>query len=798
MNRIFTAIVLLLIAGSAFADTGALANSKTFVSHLAPPESDYSVAYLGEIFGTVGNVLQGGSGQILGKMFDVFNKGLIAVAALFLGYTTITTVLSAATEGSFMTQNKKIHFTLLRVAFGFALVIPSSTTGYSMLQSIYMKIVIEGVGLADKTWDTALQYIQYGGKLYIRPAKMGNDTGIIAAMVSPTSGTTGPASQIFQDEVCMFKSKMWQKEANGLDSSSSHVSDFRPVYDEKNGYIYFPGVGNWNSTTHTMIENSDCYNGSTTGSCSSGQQTAACGSAQDYYSIDSSTTAGSAGTNSAAIAGMTAGRQDALKQYSYSAMKQLVLSLLPVARSYADNSGAALPANPGPVTLPALSGLTTKQDANVKSAFSAVLAYMNLITPYQNAVNSTAANGLTGSSFSIAAAEKQGWITAGGFYWAVERTNNSSAAASVSAMIPAITAPTTSNWTATTALADAAPYINTLWNRFIGAQENNIGANGDQSNGSNQAMASSPLSTVVSSDFELQDAGDYNPIIAVMDEGKRMLDAVVAMWSIAIAISVGASVAAGVCDSTSPGWAILRTSLIWVKSLLMLFTTMLLGPGVILGYYVPLYPFAVFTFAAVGWFALVIEGMAAAPLVCLGMTHPEGHDFLGKGEQALMLFLSIFLRPALMIIGLIAAMVVSFVAFRLLIGGFNNVLSSLYNSNKGAFQQDFLIAISECMVLVIFGMLTMELIEQCYKLIYQLPNNIMQWIGGPRTGDEYGQGASKMQGTVSAGASAGGKGMEGLASADGSGMQDKEGKGNLKKRYEARKAAKAADIKTDD
>src|SRR3990167_5382405 len=134
MNRLFTAIILLLVSGVALADTtGTLTQAQNFASTISPPETDYSVAYLSQIFGTVGNVLQGTSGQILGNMFKILNEGLLVVAALWLGYTTITTTLHASQEGSFMGQNRNIMFVLLRVAFGFALIIPSSTTGYSLL-----------------------------------------------------------------------------------------------------------------------------------------------------------------------------------------------------------------------------------------------------------------------------------------------------------------------------------------------------------------------------------------------------------------------------------------------------------------------------------------------------------------------------------------------------------------------------------------------------------------------------------------------------------------------------------------
>ena len=70
------------------------------------------------------------------------------------------------------------------------------------------------------------------------------------------------------------------------------------------------------------------------------------------------------------------------------------------------------------------------------------------------------------------------------------------------------------------------------------------------------------------------------------------------------------------------------------------------------------------------------------------------------------------------------------------------------------------------MILVIFAFMTMELIEQCFKLIYQLPNAILKWIGGPQTGDEYGQMAAQLKNTVSTASSSGKEFMQGADKAN--------------------------------
>jgi len=111
----------------------------------------------------------------------------------------------------------------------------------------------------------------------------------------------------------------------------------------------------------------------------------------------------------------------------------------------------------------------------------------------------------------------------------------------------------------------------------------------------------------------------------------------------------------------------------------------------------------------------------------------------------------------------------------------------LVNSPNTAFGDGFLAIITQTMIMVIFGMITMELIEQSYKLIYQLPNNIMRWIGGPQMGEDYGQMASAIKGAVS--------GAGGSLQSAGQGTLDNAGKAEegLSKAYDLKKQEQAQD-----
>ena len=79
------------------------------------------------------------------------------------------------------------------------------------------------------------------------------------------------------------------------------------------------------------------------------------------------------------------------------------------------------------------------------------------------------------------------------------------------------------------------------------------------------------------------------------------------------------------------------------------FAMIVYSMGNFMGFFIPFIPVA-FTMAAIGWLMLVIEAMIAAPLVALGLTNPQGHDYLGMAQQSVLMFTATMLRPAIIII----------------------------------------------------------------------------------------------------------------------------------------------------
>lgn len=173
----------------------------------------------------------------------------------------------------------------------------------------------------------------------------------------------------------------------------------------------------------------------------------------------------------------------------------------------------------------------------------------------------------------------------------------------------------------------------------------------------------------------------------------------------------------------------IKGTYLWVP-LVMSTAVPIMTLAMVLAFYAPMIPFLIWCLACINWMIGVIESMVAAPIVALGITSPQGHDFLGKAELCMMLILAVFIRPAAMVIGFIFAVCIAYFGFYL----FNFMMfytMQIYLSSviiniggkAGAVLLGFLLMVY-CYTVITF-------VNQIFSMIYQIPNKIMRWIGVP-------------------------------------------------------------------
>lgn len=202
--------------------------------------------------------------------------------------------------------------------------------------------------------------------------------------------------------------------------------------------------------------------------------------------------------------------------------------------------------------------------------------------------------------------------------------------------------------------------------------------------------------------------------------------------------------------------AVMEAWLPFGTSLAMMF----FGLGIMMGVYLPFIPFLLYLFGVIGWLISVIEAMVAAPLVAMGVTHPEGHDLLGKAEQSVMLLLGVFIRPAAMVIGLILAITLNYIMVGFFNFGFIVTVNPILNSLESG--QSFQLVIVAA-TLIVYVYILIEVINQCFSMIFQIPDKLLRWIGGPQEQSSAAQAMNQIKGGVSSSASQGAQGASSSA-----------------------------------
>lgn len=717
---------------------------------LNPPVTDKSLSYLGQLFGTVGNVLHGSSGQLIGQMFGVFNYGIVLVAGTFVSYTVFMTAIKTSQDGSFMGREGKSAWVIVRTATGFGMLAPVFN-GYSTIQVIVMWVVVHGVAFADFTWATALTYLKdAGGTVYTAP--------------QDPSGRIGEVMSVLDNQVCMYGAEAYAKTKfkQRQESSAAPASSIPGVAQLQSAGLLPTG---FYPKTCCVKNRPDCgpgkqlpYNGMCfPGIDNSGEKIEqGCGYIA-FATSDPITTSAKKGTEKEIeekANKLAAAKRKA--KYQFAVTNQIVLDLASVAKGIVDGKiGKA-----GDLK----SSITS---TTLGSIVGAAADYLNIILPYSSQMSSSAQDFIN-NYYSLALA--QGWIMAGAYYYDLSKVNRE---AKNAAKFTLNVATPNSSKTQKLNAGYLARYQNNLQpvadsykdnakmaaSMVAGLDKSDMTADlsPDDGGGSKWVTIITPTKLIKSMTTSWQSDVGGNPILYLAGLGDTLMNGAIVAWGATIAVIFGLIAAISAGSSVNPLPFAGQAATAFLVPVLTGIVGALFVSGATLAIYVPLIPYILFVFGAIGWLIFVVEAMIAAPLVALGVTHPEGHDFMGKSEQSMMILLSVFLRPVLMVMGLLTGMVLSFVALRVLNSGFFYMASNVLRLGGGLALPFIFVA-----VIVVYVSLVVSLVNQAYSLIYVIPDRVMRWIGGPQ--DQTGIGKEALQAAGGAVKEAGGtlsKGMEG-------------------------------------
>lgn len=787
-------------------------------------ENDLSMTYLYHIFGSMNGLiptppsltnLQSASSStyntmtMLGVMFNTFNSVMLAIGALIVVYVTIVGVMATAHEGEFMGKKFNSIWLPIRTVFGIASLIPTSS-GYSVIQLIFMWIIIQGIAAADTLWSTTLSARSILGTPY-------SD----ATVPDVTSGQA--IATLFQGLVCGATANLSYPNPSGGSTGNYYCSDKTCG----NSFYEFVSGGTTNDNTITLGPNGVCgkvtYCNPDGEACSNqnSMQCIACKAQNAALAAIVPTLAGIAeqlATSDYTYRNFTATSYNQANNTDWKAIYDFCANQNPAisesqccVATKLDTPGMSCPTGSG-TSLPAVDissgaqsdAISASDDAVTKLYYPYMMDSGNISNFEQIAADNYSAalqtalktyiqvSANTPSNLESATigfpglglpagrifeqGDRGGWILGGMFYYVIAiegapsalahatpkfdvsltadelmnyRTNIAAASALMEAAQPATAEKTTTASTAAQVMLSLkssslqVPGSNKVIKKLIKPLVKYL------------LIPAFQVLIAALNDLILLAGGPINGLQVI---GFLMMQLSGGLYTGFLLLSIYFAFGMGVMGVMSFGIFAIAMAFAYalVAPVVLAFITWLLVTGALLSIFLPLVPFTIFFFGVIGWFMAVIEAMVAAPLVAIGILSPnaQGHELLGKAEHAMGAMLAIFLRPSLMIFGLVGAMLLIVVVLQFLILSFGFVMLFI---TKGVIDP-----LSFVLFVSIFVYLVISTATKCFALIHMIPHQVMIWIAvHHQPGDRGAEGVEQLQQKVSGAAGHGAQLAEG-------------------------------------
>ncbi len=719
---IFFAGIMSILPEFAFAaecisdpSTGALCNTSNS-AFFTPAPNDQSIIYLGELFGSIPPILAGTGSGLMGALFKLFNTAVLTLGIIFAGYTTFVGILNTAGEGEMLGKGWSSIWVPIRTVAGIGLLVPTGS-GYCVVQVFMMWLLVQGIGAADTLTGAIIDYMQSGQAVFVK----GNTPNSDGKTTYVTTWDNNTIKTAYQGLSCM---QAYQKEFPAV--NPTYVTPPAPESSSKKivyNFIAYTQTG-VNSTGAPISKPKSC----------------------GKIIFDNST-----------------GAPETIAHYLTQGLNAIMPSL---------NSAAHFMVNDVPViTAPN----TTAEQQTMQDTFNFVGSdFMNEVANTYNSYVIQANNatytipffGGAGPSYAnFEDVRSYGWVTLGSIYWDMAQSEGAHGDAA-DKVAKFLFDPRFENINDTAKWAgyysdDATTYGQTYANQFIAdlvesrKADNNSFTTADNS----YAMAASGVlsSMTLGSLQEIEhklDSGQ-NPMIAAQSIGHDITIGVESALTALMILATGSALYFGLYSSINSGYLVYQTIIALALPGLMVVSGLMLVLGGTLSVVIPFIPALAYFLAVVAWMIATLETIVAAPIVAIGVIHPEGHAVFGKAEPAIMLMTNMFLRPSLIVIGMAAGIILSFITMQFVNFGFARAMDSVLGGQNPS-------SMEATLFLTTYVGLILACVNKSFSTIDAIPEQVMRWIqGGEATKFGGGQEAmQKLQGSQeSSGQKAGGDSM---------------------------------------
>lgn len=644
------------------------------ITEAAQRAGDKSREALVTIYGNVVNnplATDGGGDTVLASIFQVSNGIIMVIAGLFVGYQLFRKTAQTAHDGSVFDRAQHTFWQPVRLVFGMCSLFPTAN-GWCVAQLLLLwSAASVGVGSGNLATDAAIVAFRDGKSMVMQP-------------VAPS--TVRLARNVFESDLCMhgINAGLAQAQANGALLPEDSFVQQRAT---DSGFAlqnasFVCGGADLNSDFAPQAQSTNWFG----------------------PTIDTST----------------------VRQAHLTALQQLQATLNPAAQQFVNavvqrqTNGAALP--------------------------DAELAIQSAAQQYENTVNAaigTKQGELSALADKLAGAIQQGgWLTLGAWYqtFAQANTKLSDAAAATAHTYGA----SAGGDPAMLSVYDAA------LEAFRAQQSSTSHAAALDNSGDQQSKASSATdpAQVIGSWFKapgqrLVNAlvnvnafagqnGQVNPLIKMKNIGDYTLgiaEAGIAGYTglkVVTSVTNGGSIiglASSALNLTTGARDVMQGVADGVAPFLVPLILLLLLIGGMLSTYIPMVPFIIWFGAAINWMAVVGEGVMATPLWAFTHLGAQGDGMGDRSAHGYVFLLNAMLRPLLMVMGF-------FLGGAIVIAG-GTLLNGLFGIAVANAQFDSITGmVSVLFYLFIYLSMATNLIHTAFNLIYLVPDQVINWVGG--------------------------------------------------------------------
>lgn len=220
-----------------------------------------------------------------------------------------------------------------------------------------------------------------------------------------------------------------------------------------------------------------------------------------------------------------------------------------------------------------------------------------------------------------------------------------------------------------------------------------------------------------------------HPLAMLSSLGRSMIESSITNLGVAVGSTIGGGVM-NIMGGFASGKILANTASSFLGTVVS--STILIG--FMLYYVLPFMPFVYFFFALGGWVKSIFEAMVAMPIWALAHLRIDGDGLPGPGaSNGYFLLFEILIRPILILIGLIASIVIFGALVQMLNAIFDLMVENIGGVNRAnpnpATIGFYRGPIDELFYSIMYAAIVYMMGLSCFKLVDQIPNNILRWMG---------------------------------------------------------------------